>query len=238
VSAICSDGSPVGNIDVQAGETVTCTFVNTRGFVRPRGASPVVLPMVVAYAPCTSPNRSHGPPLASPSCNPPVQSSSFLTVGTPDANSRTANSVGSVRFAVRNGNAGTTTVDEADVGIQVNLTDVRTKPGLDDYTGELEGRVMLRITDRLNGAALNEPGTVSDMPFTFTVPCTATSGSGNVGATCSVNTTTDALVPGTVTELKRTIWQLDDVTLRDGGPDGVASTQDNTLFTRQGVFIP
>ena len=24
----------------------------------------------------------------------------------------------------------------------------------------------------------------------------------------------------------------------DGGPDGVASTQDNTLFARQGVFVP
>ena len=41
---------------------------------------------------CTSPNRTHGPPLAFPSCNPPVQTSSFLTVGTPDANGAPANS--------------------------------------------------------------------------------------------------------------------------------------------------
>jgi hypothetical protein len=29
VSAVCDDGSPVTNIDVEAGETVTCTFTNT-----------------------------------------------------------------------------------------------------------------------------------------------------------------------------------------------------------------
>ena len=28
-SATCDDGSPIGNIDLQAGETVTCTFNNT-----------------------------------------------------------------------------------------------------------------------------------------------------------------------------------------------------------------
>ena len=38
--------------------------------------------------------------------------------------------------------------------------------------------------------------------------------------------------------LKRTIWQMGDVELRDGGADGVASTQDNTLFARQGIFVP
>ena len=41
-----------------------------------------------------------------------------------------------------------------------------------------------------------------------------------------------------VTEIKRTIWQLGDVRIYDGGPDGQASTQDNTLFLRQGVFVP
>jgi hypothetical protein len=39
-------------------------------------------------------------------------------------------------------------------------------------------------------------------------------------------------------ETKRTIWQMGDVELRDGGPDGVASTQDNTRFARQGIFVP
>ena len=76
-------------------------------------------------------------------------------MGTPDANSRTANMVGSVRFGVLNGNP-STPADEADVTIEARVTDVRTTASLNDYTGELEGRVSLRITDRLNGTGQNE----------------------------------------------------------------------------------
>ena len=77
------------------------------------------------------------------------------------------------------------------------------------------------------------------MPFTFTVPCTATSGGGNVGATCSLNTTADAVLPGMVMETKRTIWELGDVRgASTAAPTALASTQDNTLFLRQGVFVP
>jgi len=157
-------------------------------------------------------------------------------VGTPDANARTANMTGSVRFAAELGNPGTP-ADEADVLIQTNVTDVRATAGLSDYTGELEARVTLRVTDRLNGPGQNEVGTMTDMPYTFAVPCTVT-GSTNVGATCSLSTTADALLPGTVVETKRTIWQMGDVQVRDGGPDGVAATQDNTPFLRQGIFVP
>src|SRR5207249_2297922 len=33
--ATCDDGSPVSNINLSAGETVTCTFVNKINYVRP-----------------------------------------------------------------------------------------------------------------------------------------------------------------------------------------------------------
>ena len=56
------------------------------GYPRPQGASPLRVSLVPAFAECTGPNRTHGPPLASPSCNPPAQSSDHLTVGAPDAN--------------------------------------------------------------------------------------------------------------------------------------------------------
>jgi hypothetical protein len=37
----------------------------------------------------------------------------------------------------------------------------------------------------------------------------------------------------------RAIWEVADVQVFDGGPDGFASTTgDNTLFMRQGVFAP
>ena len=58
------------------------------GYPRPKGATPFRVPLVPAYAQCTGGNRQHGPPLAFSSCNPPQQTSSQLTVGTPDANGR------------------------------------------------------------------------------------------------------------------------------------------------------
>ena len=75
-----------------------------------------------------------------------------------------ANSVGSVRYAVVPGNAGTP-ADEADVKLTVSITDVRNKVGLADYTGEVEVTSSVRITDRLNGTAENQPATVQDTPF-------------------------------------------------------------------------
>lgn len=144
---------------------------------------------------------------------------------------------GFARFKAVLGNPGTP-ADEADVAISVTVTDVRDRVTLDDYTGELQGRVVLRITDRRNGDTGIDTATVSDTPYTFTVPCAATGGTANIGATCSLNTTADAITPGTVTETKRTIWQTEDVVVYDGGPDGDADTPGNTVFLRQGIFIP
>jgi plastocyanin len=208
--------------------------VNT-GYPRPRGATPLRASLGVAYKPCVAPNRTHGPSLASPSCNPPVQLSDWLTVGTPDANGATANSVGSVALNVLAGDPGTT-ADESDVQIGASLTDVRNKAGLADYTGQLQARLPLRVTDRKSGPSNGEPAT-GDTTINVVVPCTATAATG-VGSTCSVMTTVDAIAPGAVPEGRRSIWELDKVQVFDGGPDGVASTADNTLFASQGLFVP
>ena len=37
---------------------------------------------------------------------------------------------------------------------------------------------------------------------------------------------------------KRSVWALGQTTVNDGGPDGETSTTPNTLFLRQGVFVP
>jgi hypothetical protein len=203
-------------------------------YPRPRGATPLRVSLVPAYKPCTTSNRTHGAPLAYASCNPPSQQSGYLTVGTPDANGAAANMAGSLSAAALAGNA-STTADEADVRLVASLTDVRRKSDLADYAGELQARSALRITDRFNGPS--ESGTVQDIDFAFTVPC-VTTGATTVGSTCSVTTTADALAAGTVKENRRSIWQLGQVRVYDGGPDGVASTQDNTLFAVQGVFAP
>jgi subtilisin family serine protease len=198
-----------------------------KGYPRPKGATPLRAALAIAYKPCTSPNRMHGGPLSTGSCNPPQQASNQLTVGTLDANGRAANAIGSVRYDVKLG----------DVRIAVSMTDVRKQSDLSDYTGQLQADQTLRITDRQNGPSQTEPATVQDASFPLTVPCGATA-STTVGSTCAVTTTADSLVPGVLTDGNRTIWELGQVKLFDGGADGLAGTQPNTLFADEGLFVP
>src|SRR6185295_17211554 len=91
------------------------------GYPRPLAATPVRVAFVPAYQECTAPNRTHGPPLADPSCNPPGQSSSVLTVGTSDANGLSPLSKSSVRFKAR----GTAAAPEdSDIMAIITINDV------------------------------------------------------------------------------------------------------------------
>jgi len=205
-------------------------------YVRPKGASPVRVSLVPAYAPCTTPNSSHGAPLASGSCSPPRPASRYLTVGTPDANGQAADSTGSVQLTSVPGNP-STTADEADVRVATGVTDVRNTVDLSDYPGELEARLTLRITDTSNGASGSDPATALDTTLHIAIPCSATSGAS--GGTCSIVTTADSVVPGVVPEGRRSIWELGRIEVFDGGADGLASSAgDNTLFADQGLFLP
>src|SRR5262245_32949953 len=152
---------------------------------RPKGATPLRVPLVPAYKPCTAPNRSHGAPLSFPSCGPPVQSSDYLTVGTADANGAATNSVGSMRLDVQAGVVGPP--DDADVLIKANITDVRCKPataatvcgtanaaGGPDYSGELQFNAVARISDHYNAnscapssCSFTDPATTVDIPSLF-----------------------------------------------------------------------
>ncbi|MGH2979129.1 MAG: DUF7594 domain-containing protein [Solirubrobacterales bacterium] len=211
------------------------TFSND-AYARPRVASPMRASLVPAHEPCASPNREHGPPLAHPACNPPVQSSPGVTVGTSDSNGNAAASVGSVRHVVRAGDP-TTPEDEADVMLEAQVTDVREAGTFLDYLGELQVRDTVRITDRGSGADHDEPATTEDLTLPVTVPCALTLDLA-VGAICSLSTTLDAVVPGAVAENARSIWELGQIEVLDGGPDGDADTPDNTVFARQGIFVP
>ena len=120
------------------------------------------------------------------------------------------------------------------------MSDVRNTSDLSDYEGSLELRADIRITDRMNSVSPGSDGdaaTVVDFPFPVGIPCAAT-GSPNVGSSCSVSTSLGALVPGAVTQGKRAIWELSQVQVFDGGPDGDPETSDNSLFAVQGVFAP
>jgi uncharacterized repeat protein (TIGR01451 family) len=186
-------------------------------YVRPRGASPFYASLVPAFRSCTDPDSTHGPPLAFGSCHPPVQESSNVTVGTPDANGKPAGSIGYVKLVVGSG----------DVRETVSITDVRNRGSLSDYTGNLEETSSVRITDRRNGPG-DDQGTVDDVPFPATVPCAATVDT-STGAVCTINTTFDALAPGVVVDGERSVWQLGQVQVLDGS---------NKPFAVQGVFVP
>jgi len=53
-----------------------------------------------------------------------------------------------------------------------------------------------------------------------------------------VSTTANAVLPGSVQSLGRSIWEIGHVQVFDGGSDGLAATAGNTLFAAQGIFIP
>jgi hypothetical protein len=193
--------------------------------------------LVPAFAACSAPNRMHGPPLVHPSCSPATQASGVLTVGSSDANGRPAKSEGFVRATVLAGDP-STPADEADVRIATSISDVRLRSGLDDYAGELQAVLSVRLTDRGPGTGGDESQTTSDFPFRVTVPCAATTDT-TIGSTCSLTTTADSVTPGAVPESKRSIWALDQVQVYDGGSDSDADTvAGNTLFETQGVFVP
>jgi hypothetical protein len=214
------------------------------GYPRPKGATPTRVVLVPAYQQCTSGNRTHGAPLSYPSCAPPQTSSSVLTVGSPDANGFGANFTGFVSYGVITGDSSTES-DEADVRLMVSLTDIRNKPSGSDYVGRVLATADVQITDQNNAAETPEPGTVQSFKYEFPVDCVATA-LNSIGSTCALDTTADALVPGTVLESKRTIWEIGQVSIKDAGPNGTGYAScpptcgdgDETTFLRAGVFVP
>jgi len=207
-------------------------------YPRPKGATPLVISLVPAFRACAAPNRVHGPPLAEPSCAPPAQLSPRLTIGTPDVNARQARGSASARLAVMRGDPATLD-DEADVSIKLGMLDVYRRTDLSDYAGEIDVRVTVRITDRDNFPATGNEGggTVEDTTFRIPGSCVATADT-SIGASCAVDTTLDAIVPGIVREGGRAVWELGRIQVYDAGADGQASTDPNDLFQVQGVFIP
>jgi hypothetical protein len=204
------------------------------GHLRPKSAAPLFLPLVPAYADCTSPNRTHGPPLEEPSCSPPraVSSSASdgLTVGTADSNGQPTKSAGAVTINVVRGDPASP-YDEADVEVSLYVTDVRRAINMTDYPGQIHLSSGVQITDRWNAATDyggSQPATVAELGMNFDAPCTATADP-TVGSTCSLATTVDAVVPGAAGEGVRSVWEYTDIAVLDGASND---------FLRPGVFIP
>ena len=206
-------------------------------YPRPGGATPLRVPLVPVFTPCTAPNSSHAAPLAEPSCEPPTPESSLLTT------SATGRGQGSLRMDVQVGNP-LTPADEADVAISVAATDVRNASGAIDYTGQVIFTTALQITDRANGFG-GVSGTTGLFGFSAPVGCTP-SPDPQTGSSCTLNTTADSLVAGTAKEGKRAVVSTRLIRLLDLGPDGQLSpncpptcgTGDEKPFLGAGVFAP
>ena len=111
-----------------------------------------------------------------------------------------------------------------------NITDVRLRSDLSDYTGDLEARLRIQITDKDNTPHPGGPGAATVQEFTqsLPIPCAASADT-TIGSTCQLNTTVEALVPGAVKEKRRAIWQLGAIRVHDGA---------GNLFLTQGLFVP
>jgi len=99
----------------------------------------------------------------------------------------------------------------------------------------------LRQTDHYNAISAGggtDPATVQDISFEASAACAETASTAT-GSTCRINSTFNAIIPGSAKDSKRVVAEMDDVRVYDGGADGIGSTlADNTVFLRQGVFIP
>ena len=203
---------------------------------RPKSATPLTFRLVPAFNACTAPNSTHGAPLAIPSCNPPVQTSLYLTANAPDRAApfnTAADGTGSIELKVTCLTPGTVTEtgqlppcpatgDQIDVKITATSTGVRCvgAPGQamcaggagSLYNGKVLGSSSIRISDHYNGVSGTDPATVADLPFDVGSQCTAGS--------CNYVTSADATVTNTTQEGKRAVVGLGAIEIQDAGANG------------------
>ncbi len=225
------------------------------GYARPKAASPLRLSLVPAFIACTTPDRVHANPFNFGSCadtsSPYSRSiSEVLTVGTPDHNGLQANASSYVKLVTQLGAAGPP--NDADMIVLVHINDVRCGPQggaacpggvTQDFAGRLVLRTSVRVTDKASGTG--DAATVQTFPLDFPVQCTPTATA--PGGTCDATTSLNTLLPGAIVEGQRAIIELGQIRVYDPGPNGTGfgggcppscGDGDETVFLRQGIFVP
>ena len=199
---------------------------------RPKGATPLRASLVPAYNQCAAPNRTHGAP--QPDTTVLMNAVARLWL---------ANALGFVLFRVLPPSF------NGEVRVTATISDVRCLPGTaaavcnsanaadgPDYSGQLQCDTTIRISDHFNGPNRDEAATVVDIPFPLNAFCVNTADT-STGGVCTI--TTECQLPeGCSNANRRTVVEFGHVLVRDGGPDGNIATNDNTVFMRQGIFIP
>ncbi len=226
-----SDGTGRGQLTNPAGLTSTSPTGSrsSRATPAPRAPAPTTTRWSPPTNACTTPNRQHAAPLNFASCNPPTQTSTQLTLGTPDANLKPAASVSSLRIGV----------------IPAPRRPARRRRGEPDHLGHR--RPQRQRPHRLHRQPRDAGPAADHRQVQHALPRrTGTGHRGglhlhlerplfrhepirNIGADCSLFTTADTLLPGSALEGRRAIWQTDQIEVRDGA---------GQPFLRQGVFVP
>lgn len=175
---------------------------------------------------------THGEPLAFDACDPPaIQPGTVARFG-PAAQ-------GAAALTVVPGDL-STLEDEADVAVTASLTDVQAAG--DDYAPsatepDAELRVSWRLSDSFNDPSGSDPATVEDLTFRAPLDCAPTPDP-TTGSTCSVNSSADGLVPGTIREGGGSVVQAARMRLADAGTNGTLGDSDDRDFAQQGVYVP
>jgi hypothetical protein len=224
--------------------TATATWAS---HPRPKSGSPLTVKMVPAFEECLgSANATHGAPLALPACDPPIQSSTYLTLDAPDRAApfnTAANGTGSVIFKVtclsstpppvENGdtppcsaNAG----DQEDVKLTIAAGDVRcvgvggqlncAGGAASLYNGKILLDIPMRLTDHFNATTGQACAGTTTCVATVTTSSLLPLGSQCTSGNCGVATSADASVPGFVQELKRAVLEFGEVQFQDAGLNG------------------
>ncbi len=129
----------------------------TTAQVRPQGASPMYLPLTVAFDDCGA-GPTHDPPINSPTCGPAQASSPDLTFGEPQVNGKPAKGNGFISIK---------TLSPSNGEVKVSIKDVRCKNYfsgcntlLGDYSSFVNLGLSFQITDRATAA-----GTAATVPI-------------------------------------------------------------------------
>jgi hypothetical protein len=218
---------------------------------RPLSATPLTFQLVPSFkpaAPCAGTVTAHGAPLAVASCNPPVQTSSYLTAQDPSRPAPftgPADGTGRVILSVKCVTASTTTVVAAplpcnttpanqDVLIDSSSTGVRCQVAIGGgvcaapnalYNGKVLGVSQIQITDHDNTAGVAGSPCPSGVGVNPNCAGTVTSLPFSVGAQCSSGacnyiTSANLTVPGVTKEVKRGVVELGQLQIQDAGADG------------------
>jgi hypothetical protein len=140
------------------------------------------------------------------------------------------------------------------IGSNATLCPSTNSLGGRDYAGQVQVNSMIRITDHYNTVTTNPvpacssttscSATVVDLPNPITVSCAATSADATTGGACNLSTTACSTVPQPdhcfvrQEAGKKGNVELGQIVFNDGGTDGLASTSPNTVYARQGIYVP